>query len=82
LRGSIPVVLRIGQVHAGGPNFNVVILTWTELKVDRGAYHVLPGLDIHIAHVNMVGRVHVLKRVGSCTGGRGSREGTIRPTIA
>jgi len=26
LRGTIPVILRIGQVQTGGPNFNMVIL--------------------------------------------------------
>ena len=67
LGATIPVVLRTGQVQVGVPDFNVVILGWTDLEVDRGTHHVLPGLDVHVAHVDVVGREHVLKRVGSLT---------------
>ena len=52
------------------------------MKVNRGAHHVLPGLEIHIAHVHVVGRVHVFKRIGSATTGRGPSESTVRPAIA
>ncbi len=59
----------------------MVILGWTELKVDRESHHVLPGLDIHVAHVNVVCRVHVLKRIGSfaaCV----ATDRTVRAAIA
>ncbi len=45
----------------------MVILGWTELKVDRESHHVLPALHVHVAHVDVVGRVQILKRVGSFT---------------
>ncbi len=59
----------------------MVILGRAELQIHREAHHVLPALHIHVAHVNVVGRVQILKRVGSFTIGVAT-DRAVRPAIA
>src|SRR6185295_2344420 len=80
LSGAIPVVLRIGQVQTGGPDFDVIVLGWAKLQVNRGFHHVLPAYRIHVAHVDMVGPPQILKGVGSLTPCV-TTDRTVRPAI-
>ena len=63
LGAAIPVVPGVRQVEVRVPELKVVILGRTELEVARRAHHVLPGLDVHIAHVDVVCREEVFERV-------------------
>ncbi len=63
LRSAVPVVSGAREVQVGVPQFEVVVLRRPELNVGRGAQHVLPGLDVHITHMDVVCREEVFERI-------------------
>ena len=63
----IPIVSCIGKIEVGVPHFDMIVFGGARLEIPGEAHHVLPRHDIHVPHMNVIGREEVFKRIGCLT---------------